>query len=122
MLADTWQWTPFMVLIFLAGLRALPKDPFEAAAIDGANAFQIFWRLTVPMLGRVAAVAILIRGIDLFRIYDYVSVMTGGGRGIAGRRRAGISGSCVECGTRSEERRVGKECVSQCSSRGGPGN
>jgi len=83
MLADTWQWTPFMVLIFLAGLRALPKDPFEAAAIDGANAFQIFWRLTVPMLGRVAAVAILIRGIDLFRIYDYVYVMTGGGPGTA---------------------------------------
>jgi len=83
MLADVWQWTPFMVLIFLAGLRALPKDPFEAAAIDGANAFQIFWRLTVPMLGRVAAVAILIRAIDLFRIYDYVYVMTGGGPGTA---------------------------------------
>lgn len=83
MLADVWQWTPFMVLIFVAGLRALPKDPFEAAAIDGANAFQIFWRLTLPMLSRVAAVAILIRGIDLFRIYDYVYVMTGGGPGTA---------------------------------------
>lgn len=81
MIADVWQWTPFMVLIFLAGLRALPKDPFEAAAIDGANAFQMFWRLTVPMLGRVAAVAILIRAIDLFRIYDYIYVMTGGGPG-----------------------------------------
>ena len=42
MLADIWQWTPFMVLIFLAGLRALPKEPFEAAAIDGASAIQAF--------------------------------------------------------------------------------
>jgi len=81
MLADIWQWTPFMVLIILAGLRALPKEPFEAAAIDGANALQSFWHLTLPMLGRVLAVAILIRTIDLFRIYDYVYAMTGGGPG-----------------------------------------
>lgn len=81
MLVDVWQWTPFMVLIILAGLRALPKEPFEAAAIDGANAVQAFFRLTLPMLGRVLAVAVLIRGIDLFRIYDYVYVMTAGGPG-----------------------------------------
>jgi multiple sugar transport system permease protein len=80
-LADVWQWTPFMVLIFLAGLRALPKEPFEAAAIDGASARQMFFRLTLPMMGRVIAVAMLIRGIDLFRIYDYIYVMTGGGPG-----------------------------------------
>lgn len=81
MLADIWQWTPFMVLIFLAGLRALPKEPYEAAAIDGAGPFQQFRHLTLPMLGRVIAIAVLIRGIDLFRIYDYVYVMTGGGPG-----------------------------------------
>jgi multiple sugar transport system permease protein len=81
MLADVWQWTPFMVLIFLAGLRALPKEPYEAAAIDGAGAVQQFWHLTLPMLGRVIAIAVLIRGIDLFRVYDYVYVMTGGGPG-----------------------------------------
>lgn len=79
--ADVWQWTPFMVLIFLAGLRALPKEPFEAAAIDGATAVQAFFRLTLPLMSRVMAVAILIRGIDLFRIYDYVYVMTSGGPG-----------------------------------------
>ena len=62
MLADIWQWTPFMVLIFLAGLRALPKEPFEAAAIDGASAVQAFRHLTLPMLGRVIAIAVLIRG------------------------------------------------------------
>ncbi|MEK0084106.1 carbohydrate ABC transporter permease [Benzoatithermus flavus] len=81
MLADIWQWTPFMVLIFLAGLRALPKEPYEAAAIDGASAVQQFRHLTLPMLGRVIAIAVLIRGIDLFRVYDYVYVMTGGGPG-----------------------------------------
>ena len=81
MLADIWQWTPFMMLILLAGLRALPKEPYEAAAIDGATSFQTFYLLTLPMLGKVIAVALLIRGIDLFRVYDYVYVMTGGGPG-----------------------------------------
>lgn len=79
--ADIWQWTPFMVLIMLAGLRALPKEPFEAAAIDGANNWQMFRRLTLPMLSKVIAVAVLIRGVDLFRIFDYVYVMTSGGPG-----------------------------------------
>jgi len=81
MLADIWQWTPFMVLIFVAGLRSLPRDPFESAMIDGANAFQIFRRLTLPMMSKVIAIAILIRGIDLFRTFDYVYVMTSGGPG-----------------------------------------
>lgn len=81
MLADVWQWTPFMVLIFLAGLRALPKEPYEAAAIDGASALQRFRHITLPMLGKVVAIAVLIRGVDLFRVYDYVYVMTGGGPG-----------------------------------------
>jgi multiple sugar transport system permease protein len=83
LLADVWQWTPFMVLIMIAGLRALPKDPFEAAAIDGATAFQAFRRLTLPMLSRIIAIAVLIRGIDLFRIFDYVKVMTDSGPGTA---------------------------------------
>lgn len=81
--ADVWQWTPFMVLIMLAGLRALPKDPFEAAAIDGANAWQAFRRLTLPMLSKIIAIAVLIRGIDLFRVYDYIKVMTDSGPGTA---------------------------------------
>jgi len=81
MLADIWQWTPFMVLILLAGLRSLPKDPYEAAAIDGATNVQMFFRLTLPMMSKVIAVAVLIRGVDLFRIYDYIYVMTSGGPG-----------------------------------------
>jgi multiple sugar transport system permease protein len=81
MLVDIWQWTPFMVLIFLAGLRSIPSEPYEAALLDGASAWQIFWRITLPLMSRVIAVALLIRGIDLFRTFDYVYVMTAGGPG-----------------------------------------
>lgn len=83
LLAEIWQWTPFMVLIFLAGLRSLPAEPYEAAMIDGASAWQMFRRLTLPMMSRVIAVAVLIRGIDLFRVFDYVFTMTSGGPGTA---------------------------------------
>jgi multiple sugar transport system permease protein len=72
-----------MTLIMMAGLRALPKDPYEAAAIDGASAVQAFFKLTLPMMSRIIAIAVLIRGVDLFRIYDYVKVMTEGGPGTA---------------------------------------
>ncbi len=82
-LADVWQWTPFMVLIMLAGLRSLPKEPFEAAAIDGANSWQMFVRLTLPMMSKVIAIAVLIRGIDIFRMVDYIHVMTARGPGTA---------------------------------------
>ena len=83
MLADIWQWTPFMTLIILAGLRALPPEPFEAAMIDGARFRHVLLNLTLPMTRKVVAVAVLIRGIDLFRVFDYVFVMTSGGPGTA---------------------------------------
>lgn len=82
-IADVWQWTPFMVLIMLAGLRALPREPFEAASIDGASSVQAFVFLTLPMMSKIIALAVLIRGIDLFRIFDYVKVMTDSGPGTA---------------------------------------
>jgi multiple sugar transport system permease protein len=81
LLPEIWQWTPFMVLIFLAGLWALPREPYEAAMIDGASSLQIFRRITLPMMAKVIAIAVLIRGIDLFRVFDYVFVMTSGGPG-----------------------------------------
>ena len=93
LVADIWQWTPFMVLIMLAGLRALPKDPFEAAAIDGATAWQAFTRLTLPMLSKIIAIAVLIRGIDLFRVYDYIKVMTDSGPGTATETLTAYAGS-----------------------------
>ncbi|MEM7047515.1 MAG: sugar ABC transporter permease [Pseudomonadota bacterium] len=81
LVADIWQWTPFMVLIFIAGLRSLPSEPFEAALIDGAGWWMTFRRLTLPLMQKVIAVAVVIRGIDLFRVFDYVFVMTSGGPG-----------------------------------------
>ncbi len=81
MLVDIWQWTPFMVLIFLAGLRSLPQEPYEAAMLDGASSVQTFFRITLPLMSKVIAVATLIRGIDVFRMFDYVFVMTSGGPG-----------------------------------------
>lgn len=83
LVAEIWQWTPFMVLIFMAGLRSLPTEPYEAAMIDGASSVQMFRCLTLPMMSRVIAVAVLLRGIDLFRVFDYVFVMTSGGPGTA---------------------------------------
>ena len=83
MLAEVWQWTPFMVLIMLAGLRSLPKEPFEAAAIDGATPIQAFFKLTLPMMSKVIAIAVLIRGVDLLRAFDYIKVMTDSGPGTA---------------------------------------
>jgi multiple sugar transport system permease protein len=83
LLAEIWQWTPFMVLIMLAGLRSLPKEPFEAAAIDGATPVQAFFKLTLPLMSKVIAIAVLIRGIDLMRAFDYVKVMTDSGPGTA---------------------------------------
>lgn len=83
LLAEIWQWTPFMVLIMLAGLRSLPKEPFEAAAIDGATPLQAFFKLTLPMMSKVIAIAVLIRGVDLLRAFDYIKVMTDSGPGTA---------------------------------------
>lgn len=83
LLAEIWQWTPFMVLIMLAGLRSLPKEPFEAAAIDGATPIQAFFKLTLPMMSKVIAIAVVIRGVDLLRAFDYVKVMTDSGPGTA---------------------------------------
>jgi multiple sugar transport system permease protein len=93
LIADVWQWTPFMVLIMMAGLRALPKEPFEAAAIDGASAVQAFFKLTLPMLSRIIALAVLIRGVDLFRTYDYIKVMTEGGPGRATENLTAYAGT-----------------------------
>ncbi len=80
---DIWQWTPFLILIFLSALEAMPKSPFEAAMIDGANEFQKFWNLAVPMLKPIFFVGIVFRAIDALRTFDTIYVMTGGGPGIA---------------------------------------
>lgn len=80
-LIDVWQWTPFMVLLLLAGLEGLPRQPFEAAHIDGASPFYIFRRITLPMLSPVLVVAVLIRGLDAMKVFEYVYAITRGGPG-----------------------------------------
>jgi multiple sugar transport system permease protein len=78
-LVDVWQWTPFMFLILLAGVQALPVDPFEAASIDGASRRQMFRYITLPLLRYPILVALLLRTIDAFRVYDLIFMMTRGG-------------------------------------------
>jgi multiple sugar transport system permease protein len=83
MLLDAWEWTPFMMIILFAGLQSLPPEVDEAARVDGANSWQLFRHITFPMLAPVSITAILIRGLEAFKLFDIVSVMTGGGPGTA---------------------------------------
>jgi multiple sugar transport system permease protein len=80
-MVDVWQWTPFMFLILLAGLQARPTEPYEAARVDGASGWQIFRDLTLPFLRNAILVAVLLRTIDAFRVFDQVVVLTNGGPG-----------------------------------------
>jgi len=83
MLADIWEWTPFIALILMAALQALPDEPFEAAVIDGASSWQMFRYLTYPMIRPALMVAILIRTMDAFKIFDTIYVLTLGGPGVS---------------------------------------
>ena len=79
LLTDIWLWTPWFTLLLLAGLQSLPKEPFEAAAIDGTTPLRVFRYLTLPMLRPVIVVCVVIRSIDAFRTFDIVWTLTGGG-------------------------------------------
>ena len=78
---DVWQWTPFVVLVMLAGLMSLPREPFEAAIMDGARPAQILRDITLPLLRPIIALVVLLRGIDSFKEFDKVFILTGGGPG-----------------------------------------
>jgi multiple sugar transport system permease protein len=80
---DAWMWTPMVALICSAGLAALPIEPFEAATVDGASAWQRFRYLTLPLLMPMLLVAAILRLMDLLKVIDIVYVMTGGGPGHA---------------------------------------
>ncbi len=82
-LVDIWQWTPMMTLIFLAGLASLSPEPYESARVDGANGWQIFWHITVPMVVPIILTGIVLRSIDAFKTYDIIYTMTNGGPGFA---------------------------------------
>jgi multiple sugar transport system permease protein len=80
-IAEVWQWTPFMFLLLLAALANVDKSHLEAAAIDGASHWRIFFKIVLPAIWPVMAIAILIRGLDLFRLFDIVWALTRGGPG-----------------------------------------
>lgn len=80
-IVDTWMWTPFAMLICLAGLRSIPENIYEAAAIDRVSPWRQFWSITVPMVLPSLMLAVLFRGIENFRMFDLVVQLTGGGPG-----------------------------------------
>ncbi|MBS7628715.1 sugar ABC transporter permease [Candidatus Bathyarchaeota archaeon] len=82
-LMDIWQWTPFMFLILLSGMLALPPDPINAARVLGASEFTIFRRLMLPMMKRIIMIALILRAIECFKLMDGIYVMTLGGPGYA---------------------------------------
>jgi multiple sugar transport system permease protein len=98
---DVWQWTPFIFIVMLAAVEGLPTELFEAAHVDGASRWQIFFNITLPQLIPVSATVILIRMIEAFKIIDLPQVLTSGGPGTATQSltlhafttwRAGVSG------------------------------
>jgi multiple sugar transport system permease protein len=82
-LVETWQWTPLVMLIVLGGLAAIPSEPYESAAIDGANALQRFRYITLPMIAPFLMVAVIIRTIDALKSFDIIYAITQGGPGTA---------------------------------------
>jgi multiple sugar transport system permease protein len=82
-LVDIWEWTPFLFLLLSAGLQAIPQEPLEAARMDGASSWQIFRDILLPLLKPVILLAILLRAMDLMRIFDQIFILTQGGPGFA---------------------------------------
>lgn len=80
---EVWQWTPFIILMLLAGLATLPDDVYEAAALENASPWRQFWDITFPMMLPISAAVVFIRLIESYKIIDTVFVLTGGGPGIS---------------------------------------
>jgi multiple sugar transport system permease protein len=79
---DIWEWTPFVILVLLAGFQAIPNEPLEAAHVDGASAWQVFYHVSLPLLRPIIMVVLLLRVILAFQWTDTIIVMTNGGPGI----------------------------------------
>jgi len=80
-LTDTWQWTPFLALVILAAIESQPQELIEAARLDGAQGWSMFRRVTLPLILPVTGIGILLRGVDLFKTFDLVYILTQGGPG-----------------------------------------
>src|SRR5215472_12478494 len=83
MVGDIWQWTPFIFIVLLASIESLPIELFEAAKVDGANRWQVFWEVTFPQILPATSTVVLIRLIEGFKIIDLPNVLTNGGPGTA---------------------------------------
>lgn len=83
LITDVWQWTPFAAIVLLAGLETLPKEPFEAAAIDGASWWRTLFSIKIPLLRPIIGVVVLVRFMDAFREFDKIFILTAGGPGTA---------------------------------------
>ena len=81
-LVDVWMWSPFVMLLVLSGLKAIPDYLYEAAAIDRASPWFQFWRITLPQVTPLLLIAVLFRTIEAFKSFDLVMGMTGGGPGV----------------------------------------
>ena len=79
LIADVWQWTPFVILLTMAALDSAPTDPLDAARVDGAREWQVTWYVLMPMLRRAIAIVALIRAIDSIKAFDLFYIMTRGG-------------------------------------------
>jgi multiple sugar transport system permease protein len=78
-MVEIWHWTPFMMLVLLAGLKNLPKDPYEAAVIDGASPIQVFFKITLPLMQPYIVLVVILRLIQSLKVFDEIFVISGGG-------------------------------------------
>ncbi len=83
LIIDAWEWIPFMMIIFLAALQSLPQEPYEAAYIDGATGFKALIYITLPLIYPIIITAALLRGVEMFKIFDVIMITTGGGPGLS---------------------------------------
>jgi len=83
MLVDAWEWTPYLIIIFLAGLDSIPEELFEAALVDGAGKWKATMYITLPLLRPTIVIGVLLRSLDIFKTFDIIYAMTKGGPGLA---------------------------------------
>ena len=95
-IADVWKTAPFMALLILAGLQVIPNDVYDAAKVDGANAWQRFTRITLPLLKPAILVALIFRTLDALRIFDLPFVLTKGANGTNTLSLRGLPGAQTE--------------------------
>jgi ABC-type sugar transport system permease subunit len=99
LVADAWKNVPFIAIILLAGLQVIPNEVYEAARIDGANAWQSFTRMTLPLLKPALAVALIFRTLQAFLVFDVIYIMTGGGPGVSTQTLAFLNWQTFLVGT-----------------------